>query len=74
MRDGKRINSKIVAVVVICALRALTSAAISRTLVTLALLPFGGKHVECHKKQDDAAGNLEGGLGDVKIANNPGKA
>ena len=39
-----------------------------------ALLALGGQHVQRDKEQDDAAGDLESGLGDVEIAENPGAA
>ena len=43
-------------------------------LPVFALLALCGKHVQRDQKQDDAAGNLEGRLGDVEIGQDPGPA
>ena len=54
--------------------RALASVAATCALVTFALLAFRRQHVQCDKEEDDAAGDLEGGLGDVEIGQDPGPA
>ena len=68
-RDGQRIDGEVIAVRFIGT--CLAGAAATRALGAFALLAFRRQHVQRDQEQDDAAGDLEGGFGDVEIAENP---
>ena len=77
---GQRIDGEVVGgAVTVCGAvrgfaRALTSVAATRALGAFALLAFRRQHVQRDQEQDDAAGDLEGGFGDVEIGQDPGPA
>ena len=60
--------------VVVVALSGLTGTGAACALGAFALLALGGKHVQRKQEQDDSAGNLEGGFGDLEIGKYSGAA
>ena len=71
-RNGQRVDGEIVPVSLF--FHRIAGSPAAGAFGAFALLALGGQHVQRDKEQDDAAGDLESGLGDVEIAENPGPA